>query len=210
MASKVLNKLNYLKPIVDGQFSVFFKNNRKFKISFDDIPFDDFAIFTGTIGENRKAIISLSKNKSCTHFIKIPLTDASLDLVKNEYQQLTNLGKFKYATTVFPNVKFIEDQIVVSNVLPMSKNSNQSWSSTHWNSLNELYRFSYRKKPLEETPFWKTINDGITFLQQPISINNGLIKKDIEKLKEAVEQLYYSINSTKTVSLGIGHGDFTP
>ncbi len=210
LASKVLNKINYLKPITHGQFSVFFKNNGKFKTSFEEIPFDDFAIFTGTVGENRKAIISLSKNKWCTHFIKIPLTNASLGLVKNEYQQLSNLEKFNYSFTFFPKVNIQESQILVSNVLPKQKNANQAWSTLYWDSLDEMYRFSYRKKSLEGTPIWKTIKDGIAFLEHPVVIKNGLKVKEIEKLIESVSQLFYSINSTKLTSLGIAHGDFTP
>lgn len=209
-ASKVLTKINYLNPITDGQFSVFFKNEGKFKTAFNEIPFDDFAIFTGTVGENRKAIISLSKNNWCTHFIKIPLTNASLDLVKNEYQQLSYLEKFNTNSTVFPKVKLKESKILVSNVLPKQINKNQAWASAHWEALDELYNFSYRKKSLEETPFWKTIKGGIAFLDQPTSIINGLQVEEIEKLKESIFQLYFSLEPTKLTSLGIGHGDFTP
>ena len=209
-ASKFLNSINFLQPIVSGQFSVFFKNKTKFESSFDGIPFNDFAIFTGTIGENRKAIVALSKNKKCTHFIKTPLTKSSLKLVENEYQQLRNLENNNFSFTSIPKSKITNSGIAVSNVLPEVKYKNQEWSSKHWQSLNELYQYSFDKKILGKTPFWKTIKDGIEFLQKPFVNKNGLSKEVLNQLKNSVEELYYKIDSTKRVPVGIGHGDFTP
>lgn len=208
--AKFLNTINFLKSIVDGEFSLFFKEEEKFQTSFDGIPFDDFAVFTGTIGENRKAIIALSKNKKCTHFIKTPLTDSSLNLVENEHQQLQNLEDCDFLFTSIPQSKITSSGIAVTNVLPDEKNKNQEWSSKHWQSLNELYQFSFEEKMLGATPFWKTIKEGIEFFQKPFNNENELSEEVLNKLKNSVEELYYNIDSTKSIPVGIGHGDFTP
>ncbi len=210
MASKTLSKIKRLSIISDGQFSVYFKNNKTFQTNFPMESYDEFAVFTGTVGENRKAIISLTKNGKASQFIKIPLTEASAKLVKNEFQQLSDLGKSDFQQTIIPKVKFKDTQIMVSNILPKMKNKNQDWSTKHWKSLDELYASSYQNKSLIETPFWNTIKDGIYFLQGSKSYKNGLSVKNIFSIKRMAEQLFEEIDPNALYALGIGHGDFTP
>ncbi len=209
-AVKVLNYFNFLKPVIDGAFSVSFKSEKDFRSSFDGIHFDDFAIFTGTIGENRKAIVALSKNKKCTHFAKNPLTKASKDLVINENEKLNHLNKFNFIDTEIPTVFFKDSNLVVSNVLPQQKNKNQNWSKAHWDSLSELYNISYRKKVLSTTPFWQSIEAGRNSILNSDLIDNGLELEVIDKMKNTIDKLFSNIDSSKLISVGIGHGDFTP
>ena len=210
MTSKLLSKFKGLSILCDGQFSVFNKNSHFLTTNFPDISYDDFAVFTGTIGENRKAIIALSQNGTGSQFIKIPLTNAAATLVNNELTQLSFLEKFDYNTTIIPTVKQKDDQIMVSNISPIQKNKNQNWSEIHWSSLNELYHHYYQEKPLASTSFWKTIMKGIRFLNEPFSINNGLSKETILSLKNRMEEIFHQIDPSSLVPLGIGHGDFTP
>jgi len=208
--SKFLSKIKGFSIISDGQFSVYQKNKKSFQTNFPKESFDEFAVFTGTIGENRKAIISLSKNGMVKQFIKIPLTKSSAKLVKNEFQQLSKLGRSIFETTVLPDVKYKGDQIMVTNIAPSLKNKNQNWSSIHWKSLKELYTNSYQKKSLNKTLFWNTINHGIQFLDGLYDCKNGLSEKSIQSLKRFVEQAIDQIDSTIPIPLGVGHGDFTP
>lgn len=210
MASKILSKTKGLSILTDGQFSVFHKKNKTFNINFPTESYDEFAVFTGTVGENRKAIIALSSLGKATQFIKIPLTSASEKLVKNEFQQLSHLGKSVFQMTVIPQVKFKDKQIMVSNISPSKKNKNQDWSLVHLKSLEELYTYSYQKKLLIDTSFWNTIKEGILFLQRPINSKNGLSGKDIFSIKKKVEQSFEEIDPNDFYALGIGHGDFTP
>jgi len=209
-ASKFLNIVKGLSAITDGQFSIFHKKNESYKSNFSTVSFDDFAVFTGTIGENRKAIISLSSNGKATQFVKVPLTPAALTLVENEFRQLDELGKHDYKITIVPDARYHDAQIMVSNISPHQKDKNQDWSTIHWKSLAELYKNSYQQKSMIATPFWKTITEGIRFLKKPFSIKNGLSVKEIQSLKILVEQTLKEINPTHLFPLGIGHGDFTP
>ena len=209
-ASKFLCKLKGLSILCDGQFSIFHKSGHFIDTNFPEVSYDDMAVFTGTIGENRKAIISLSQKGRGSQFIKIPLTDAALDLVKNEMDQLSFLGKFDYSTTIIPAVQQKGDQIMVSNISPNQKNKNQNWSEIHWKSLEELYQNSNRLKPLEITPFWTTILEGMDFLNKPFFTKNGLSKEKVQSLKTEIKRTFDSIDPTILVPLGIGHGDFTP
>ena len=209
-ASKFLSKLKNISILCNGQFSIYHKNNHFIGSSFPAVTYDDLAVFTGTIGENRKAIISLSQKGQGTQFIKIPLTRAASDLVKNEFNQLSSLTKFTYQTTIIPEVQQKGSQIMVSNISPKIKNKNQNWSEVHWDSLEELYQNSHKLKPLNTTPFWQTILDGIDFLDKPFTINNGLPKEKIHSLKTKIKDIFNNIDPTSLLPLGIGHGDFTP
>ncbi len=209
-ASKLLTKVKGLSILAHGHFSVYYNRQGGVKTNFPTVAFDDFAVFTGTIGENRKAIIALSDKGSATQFIKIPLTKSSARLVKNEFLQLSKLGTFTYHSTILPTAKFRDDQIMVSNISPKQKSKDQQWSSVHWQSLAELYRNSYQRKPLINTSFWKTIEAGIHFLNQPLSIINELSENKISLLKKYVKKIHEEIDPASLYSLGIGHGDFTP
>ncbi len=208
--SKLLNKIGRLSILTDGHFMVYYHQHDGFKTSFPEVPFDDFAVFTGTIGENRKAIIALSSGGKTTQFLKIPLTDAAIKLVKNEFCQLLHLESFVYHSTVLPEVKNHNHQIMVSNISPERKSEDQRWSTVHWQSLSELYRNTYQCKPLINTPFWKTIEAGIAFFGNPLLIKNGLSEEKITSLKNYTISLFNRIDPTNISALGMGHGDFTP
>ena len=54
---------------------------------------NNFSIFTGTIGSNRKLIIERSEYGKTTHFLKFPITKKSRELVSNECTTLQNISK---------------------------------------------------------------------------------------------------------------------
>jgi len=103
-ATKCLHQINCLQTITSGKFSVLFKNKNWMERHSGDLSFDDYAIFTGTVGENRKAIIALSENKKCTQYLKIPLTKAAQQLVDNECQQLEAIANANFEYLKQPSV----------------------------------------------------------------------------------------------------------
>jgi len=210
IVTRTLFFLGGKKRIASGQFSIFSKKEKTIERHFGKINFDDFAIFTGTVGENRKAIIALSEKKECTQFVKIPMTKAAEALVKNEYEQLHNLSKQSFKYLIFPKTHQTETNVIVSNIRPDHFEKNTSFTSTHWKALHELYQNSNQKKSIGNLSFWKTIEDGIHFFRSGKSVENGLPKNIVTKLQKKCEAIFFNIDPTNQMNVGIGHGDFTP
>lgn len=210
MAAKILHSIGWIKPITSGQFSIFSKNKNTIQRHLGELPHDDFAIFTGTVGENRKAIIALSSNKKCTHFIKIPMTNAAEKLVENEYEQLQNIASYTLKDLDFPNVKKTKTGVAVSNVQPSIFQKNNSFQTIHLQVLHQLYEQSIQTKKIASLLMWETIEHGIRFFPKIKKLENGLSMEKTRQLQNACEGVFYNINPSEMLKVGIGHGDFTP
>jgi len=127
----------------------------------------DFAIFTGTKGENRKAVIVFEKNKRATHFLKAPLTAAAENLVKNEGDQLKQLANYSFDTLVVPQAKRIHQHLLQTNIRPTTFRPNLNLTTTHLQALWELYQETVEWKLLEQTTAWTTLEDNLSKLIQP-------------------------------------------
>lgn len=220
-AAKMLHAIDCLQTIVSGQFSIFRKNKTSFDQHFSNFHYDDFAIFTGTVGENRKAIIALAEKRKCTQFLKIPMTDAAQDLVSNEYRQLKNIATQKFETLIAPQIQRTATGIAVSNVQPEKFAKNNSFGKIHLQALGELYQNSAQEKRVGELSMWETIANGMKFFttrlpQLPTKseagekFNNGLSVEKTIQLQNACENIFYNIDFTETIKVGMAHGDFTP
>ena len=208
--AKKLSIMGWMKPIASGRFSIFSKNKKSINHHFGKLPFDDFAIFTGTVGDDRKIVAALSENKKCNHFVKIPLTDAAEKLVENEFQILDQLSIHTFQELIVPKTKPTLSGIALSNVQPLQSEKNTSFQDTHLNALAELYQISATGMPVAKTPLWKTVNQGMKFLNQVNQTTNGLPIGKVKQLTRLCQMMYDEILNFDEVVVGIGHGDFTP
>lgn len=219
--AKILHATNFLKPIVSGQFSIFQKNKETFARHFSKIQYDDFAIFTGTVGENRKAIIALTAQKKCTHFLKIPLTNAAESLVENEFLQLKNISAQKFESLVYPEVQRTATGVAVSNVQPTNFSDHNNFGKVHLQALAELYQNSALTKQIGEWSMWEKIRSSIYFFDTKLpqlaaknetssTFENGLSKEKTMQLQGACERIFNQLDPEEMIKVGKGHGDFTP
>ncbi len=207
---KKLSRVGWLHPIVSGEFSVFSKNKKTIEPNFGEIKYDDFAIFTGTVGADRKAVIALSSKNKCTHFVKVPLTETARKLTETEFSQLSKLSSISFQNLEIPTTHKTPKGIVVSNVQPAKVEKNTLFQSLHLQSLEELYHHSAEINNITSISSWKTIREGIDFLRKVESTENGLSVEVIQKLRLLCEEIFYNIKDTDQINTAIGHGDFTP
>jgi len=169
----------------------------------------DFAIFTGTKGENRKAVIVFENNKKPTHFLKVPLTEVAETLVEREGEQLEQLSNRYFQTLVIPQAIRVQQYLLQTNIRPTTTLSNLKLTSIHLHGLNELYRGTIEKKSLTDTAVWQDIEKELATLKNP-QITNDLSPSTIFLLAKQLQVLKTQLATTPPVQTAIAHGDFTP
>jgi len=169
------------------------------------------SFFTGTRGESRKVVMEIHKGKSCIGFIKIPLTDSSKQLVRNEINMLTSLAKYDFTSLSFPTLsKKIKGNARISNVKPGIIISANRITAIHAKALSELYNISHERKLILETSAWITITNNMEFLKQELIFTNGLNSNKVKRIIYLLKKLYNALPVSEEITVSVSHGDFTP
>ena len=168
-----------------------------------------YAIFTGTTGENRKAIICYEKKGQTTQFLKIPLTKPAQKLIYNEGRQLQNLQSYDFEYLVHPSSKLIGNCLLVSNVRPAKSLAVKTLNNNHFLVLIELYSFTATTQQLSTLPVWTSILNDLSIIRNN-SIQNNISTQQVNHLTNLLETLLERIDGSQFISVALAHGDFTP
>jgi thymidylate kinase len=174
----------------------------------NEIPLIDYmknnwALFTGTCGPNRKAIVFKETKKGNT-FMKIGLNSNSKMLIRNEVSTINHLKTLAPNTSVYPTIMQSGESFVEISDISCGGKRKTSISSVHLNALKELYEESNQAYLIEDLPVWIKLKVDLEKLKskEDNRIPKGLLKK--------VSFLIDSINSKAVIETSFCHGDFTP
>lgn len=158
---------------------------------------NNFALFTGTEGPNRKLVLFAQKQ-----FIKIGLNENSSALINKEKMALESLKNDKHITV--PQTFKINENIVAFSDLGEQKLRYSTFTTVHGLALSELQKqHKIERKKLNETAIFKECEQQ---LYKQDGRSQHLIPQYLkEKLKELSRQLS-EIEFTFTWA----HRDFTP
>ena len=199
-------KFGLKKTIASGELTVCVAHKAK-KIRDKDIL--DCAVFTGTKGENRKAIATLCEEGLCKEFAKIAITPESEKLIFIESQQLGYLSKFKFKNLHLPTVNLKDNVLMVGNVKPTKEIEQQELSSIHLKALAEMYAVNVTAKPLNRLQIYHDIEEWINNIMSRDVVNDI----DATKCKRLAQQLLYLLKGMEVdemIPVAFAHGDFTP
>ncbi len=168
-----------------------------------------YAIFTGTVGVNRKAVISYEEGGKATQFLKMPLTKKVQKLVDREAFYLTTLQKYKFDKLSIPIAEKIGDSVMVSNVKPNKCLINNSLGEIHLLALKELYDQTTTTEILNTTSIWKTIQDDLANIAKA-GIINDLSKEKAQNVHHLLSLLADQFDGIDALPMAISHGDLTP
>lgn len=183
---------------------VFRKTN--IRLAYDVIPpfslGSDWALFTGTIGPNRKAVFYADKQ-----FIKVPLGKDAEALLFNE---TCTLNKLTLASTGV-QLSFSFPQRFKSGIsaIKLSDITNEgtrcsTFTSAHASALEDICKFSGNSRSLKQVASWtNTKNDLVSLCN---SDDKRLPKGMLRKLTKLVE----GMNEDMIIETSMSHGDFTP
>ncbi|MBI1224925.1 MAG: hypothetical protein GC192_06775 [Bacteroidetes bacterium] len=192
-----------------GQVHVFYKETPPFSGLIPPGAADKMAIFTGTVGENRKAVIAFEDVEGKSWFYKQPLTEAAARLVANEGQVLSALVYFELEKMQAPKAKHFDSGLLVSDVKPQNASNSFYLQNAHFEAVVELSERTAQQDQLGSLPFWAEITANLEALRlQPVL--NGLEPKTVGKIIKKLQALYDAFDTEMTLTTTIAHGDFTP
>ncbi|MCF8244688.1 MAG: aminoglycoside phosphotransferase family protein [Saprospiraceae bacterium] len=163
-----------------------------------------YAIFTGTVGENRKAVVAM-KNWFC----KIPLTASAAALVTQERKTLEAFRPFSFEKLEVPKTEELGSNLAVSDVKPPQSRSSSSLEPHHLEALLELKQHSYEVLPLGALPLWQASGEQLADLEHT-AICNDLPPLTVRQIVGQLKALRQSLDQNRLVPTTLAHGDFTP
>jgi thymidylate kinase len=169
----------------------------------------DYAIFTGTAGPNRKAVIAEGKGAHVQSFLKIALNDRSAENIANEFNSLCLLRHLSIKDLVIPTVSALDRfSIRVSNIKPDSPRLLREFAPCHWQFLRGLFDVSFERKNYRQMAISHETGKRLRRLAaHPRLSEKGRGRELFDKLI-AIEQLLHAGNPV--VATAISHGDLTP
>lgn len=173
-------------------------NQYNFKLS------QQWAIFTGTVGPNNKALLYFINNEQEASFIKIATTKNAKQLLHKEHEILNRLQHCNVSTFSFPQLlNNGSSSLQITDVSVNAKRTN-TFTNYHANALIELNELTAIESPLIELENWKAVKNSITALQNNTDerMPKGLIRK--------LNMLSNTLNENNSIEVCQAHGDFTP
>lgn len=190
-------------------FSIYSRSSTTLRNILQQIAHEQYSIFTGTIGINRKCIVEVNTQGRTSHFIKIPMNSHSGLLIRNEKQMLNAMKNSGFKSMTTPRVLQVEemDAEVVENIKPGKIVRGTEFTSVHANALTELYLKNLTAEKIRSAEFMERILQNIYLAKRNLSKKPMPI---MQQLLDKLQALQKSIDVSTTIHLGMSHGDFTP
>ena len=191
-----------------GVFSVRLREGQAWHLPYHSVPEQQFAIFTGTKGENRKAVIATGPKHRPDDFYKLPLTEQAESLVMNEAEQLTRLANSPFSFWKIPKAAMEKGVLRVSNVQPTKSFSTTQLVPLHFQAIIELSTEQYAK-PLHTTKSFQQIQYALEELES-LPDHPQMDKQVLKEVREQLVLLNEQVDPFQSMVFSLAHGDFTP
>lgn len=173
---------------------------------------EQFTLFTGTRGENRKLIIEINNGEQTTHFIKICFSESAKRNLQNEIDMLTTLNKYDFTSLSMPHVTpgKVSGTARLSNVKPGITIPASRITEIHLKALAELYAVHHEQKIILETAAWQTIENNLQWMYSEHPFINDMDEFKTRRIIHLLGKLSASLPVEAEVPVSVSHGDFTP
>ena len=180
----------------------------------EGVPYSGYSIFTGTRGENRKAIIEIHDKWRVRLFVKIALTKTAKALVVNEVEKLSYLNKLSFKKMIVPEVLSSDKSMGIlslSNIKPQWYSQRSGITKLHVQAISELYLISHTKKKWGDLYSLQESKSKLKELLNGFDEVNNLNRGRVQGLANKILSLIDIIDKQDAeVTVAIAHGDFTP
>jgi thymidylate kinase len=158
----------------------------------------DMAFFTGTPGPNRKAIVYERNPEGEWIFRKIPLGIYGKLQIENERKMLEEVKGLELKNLSIPQLTAVG----LKSVKHPGAIRMNTLASPHLAALDELYRKTCVRMPLQDSEVWKKTGFYLQQVQHLRCYPNSLRQK--------LNRLYQLVDASETYSFTLAHQDFTP
>ncbi|CAA7195210.1 nucleoside/nucleotide kinase family protein [Chryseobacterium potabilaquae] len=174
-----------------------FKKEDIYYIAEDRYIFDiegDWAIFTGTVGPNNKAILFFND-----YFYKIADTENARILIHKELKNIKYSGNSTFYS--IPAARLCNDYVLqLSDISKNGKRKNE-FSIVHARALQGIKDRFQKRRPIVGWEYFQTLKEDFKTIDDT-RIPPNIIRK--------LNTILNDINETEIVDLSFSHGDFTP
>lgn len=164
---------------------------------------EQFSLFTGTVGPNRKILLEEKGKSGAVMISKIAFGPNAIKLIGNECKALNFLQDMESYTLTVPKVLRYDTGFLTVSALVFNSDDAQYYTSKHSAFLRELYSWNNEKRKVSKIPMYNRIMRNVEEISTTNSELIGL-KTDLLSAWEAIKI------EDKKVAVGFGHGDFTP
>ena len=173
-------------------------STKKLFVSNENTPLfqldDDWALFTGTVGPNNKAILYANNS-----FYKIATTLSAQKLIHNEHQMLNAVKGLIHSLITPQSIKISEEIIRLTDVSIEGKRS-KNCTPTHLSILSTISAATNNTILLKDWGLFTTLKNDFQ------NINDDRIPANmIRKMNILLE----NTNPQEKITLSLSHGDFT-
>lgn len=177
----------------------------------------DYAVFTGTAGANRKAVVAEASGGKVGHFLKIALNERSAENIRNEYRSLRLLADLPLGKkmtpavceTVIPQVSKINAQVIrVTNVQPPGARKHRGFGTPHFRFVRDLFEASSEEMPYRQMQVFQETAERLGRLATDPRVSEVAGALDLFYKLQRLERQFREKNPV--VRASIAHGDFTP
>ncbi|MEM7036469.1 MAG: phosphotransferase, partial [Bacteroidota bacterium] len=177
-------------------------------------PFDltakTYAIFTGTVGPNRKAIIALAVDKKAANvaqFAKVPVGPQAAQRLFHEFDAQTTMVHLGLRHWRVPQGACLENgATLVENIGTRAHNGGHHLTATHAKAIVELQNRTFNDSAYLPN-FFKQIEQRLHQLENRQE-NTSL--PGLPRLIAQLRQLFAETRNASTLPFAYAHGDFTP
>ncbi len=195
--------------VKSGSLQVFYKQKLWLDAMLEQIGAGSYSIFTGTMGDNRKAVVVVEGEGAQTQFFKLPMTASAVELVEREHRNLLALQAFGFEKIGFPTGQRWGNGLLQTDVKPVHSSNSAHLLPLHLAAIQEMCEKSLVVGPLCELPMWDEVGSYLSDLpRQPIQ--NGFPPRQVNRVIAKLKELYASFDPSQAVPSSFAHGDFTP
>lgn len=174
--------------------------------------YDNFSIFFGTVGANKKIIFKILKVDNSSSYIKYSISNKSSKLIDNESFYLKKILKTKNKTLSVPSVINEKKSIMVELSDIKIKNSIQlsNLENIHINAAIEISSHFQKYNSWDEIKNSYEFTSLFNSFKDLKSRNKFLDSKKLSSFSELALKNLEFINTNDQVLCSLSHGDFTP
>ncbi|MEM6342337.1 MAG: hypothetical protein AAF927_00605 [Bacteroidota bacterium] len=211
VGTHIAYKTGFKGPLLNGKVWLAEFEKSALYEAINKVKHNGYAIFTGTVGENRKGIVAINRGSQTTHFIKVPLTEQSIENVANEAEILDQIYGFDLQYLKVPEVQQIPGQtsVLLSNVRPKDGREENRLAVGHIRALSELYAATKRSARLGNLKYYQEITQNLSRIRQLEFVDQSLNPRQIMTLANALEREYRRLDPNEMIKVAWAHGDFT-
>ncbi|UFH54878.1 phosphotransferase [Spirosoma sp. KNUC1025] len=164
-----------------------------------------WALFTGTVGPNRKLVIWYNTTANKSYFLKIALAAPAVQNIDQEALALRHAQKQPFLQIDTPRVKTHVPGLLIQEDMgtPTARQTNRM-ADLPSSAMRELVSQNWQRQPLADTVFWQQARQTLSELR---SVNDLRIPVS---LLDKIDWLMNSLNEHQLVPVAAAHGDCTP